>query len=206
MTIENAKYGTIYEDYENGDCVPCLVDTDKMEVVKFMPAEECRWDDHVMCIEEWIYFDDGRSFEAIKFDEYNDAVLEGFDDEYDRANIVLFDADALYNACVAAFPFPVKTPRFENYFAHCALHAESSDSEDDAYSYAERLAWRGTEHIRDAAPMMVEAAHDLEAVNAGGFYDDQIAAAYAFAKEFEDLAKQADELANRLRNTFRYFG
>ena len=95
MAIVKATYETVYDDYNGGDRVPCLVDDEAMEVIEFFPATACRWDDPAMCTEEWICFEDGREFEAIKFDEYNDAVHFGYEDDYDRDNIVLFDSDAL---------------------------------------------------------------------------------------------------------------
>lgn len=206
MTIENALYIATYEDYEGTDRVPCKVDTDKMEVVEFFPAEACRWDGHAMCIEEEISLTGGRTFDAIKFDEYADAVANGYEDQYgDRNTFVLFDADALYAACAATFPPPVRIPRFDDKFSHCASLSESSGNENDAYSYAERLACRGAEHIADVAPMMAAYIEDMEKVNKNGFYDERIASARKIIQEFEALAKQADELADKLRNTFRTF-
>jgi hypothetical protein len=100
MSIMNAIYYANYEDYEGYDEVPCIVDTDTMEVLSFGTATASRWYDGsvAMCIDESVRLSDGRSFAAIKYDEYNDAICEGFADEYNRNEIVLFDADQLEDA------------------------------------------------------------------------------------------------------------
>ena len=201
MAIINGIYYACYEDYEGGDEVPCKVDDEEMEVVSFDKAVKCRWfeDTDVMCTEEWVKLADGREFEAIKFDEYNDAVLDGFDDEYDRDNIVLFDADAVAEA-MEDFEKKALAEAMEGFnFITCepkgvpGLPTTTSTVADDVHD--------AVEHMKRAIRTMNKNNERVEGYNQKweNFYDDYLEKAHDMLAKLEEVAAVFDGLEDELR-------
>lgn len=102
MTLIKAEYVNVYNDWndDDNDTIPCLVDTEKMEVVEFYPAIRVKQEEALL-MEEYIYFEDGREFMAMKFEEYEDSV--DFGDAEPRDQVVLFSEDARGDALMAAY-------------------------------------------------------------------------------------------------------
>ena len=201
MTIMNAIYYANYEDYEGYDEVPCLVDTDTMEVVSFGKATSSRWYDGsvAMCVEESIQLADGRDFDAIKYDEYNDAVSEGYADEYDRDNIVLFDADKLADS-MSEFE--------EAALAETMSGFEFRTCQPTGVPGLEMTAGEASYDVADAAEHMRRAIRSMEGniarnrknnVRWPGVYDNYLAQCDPILNRMKELENEMMQLFEDLR-------
>lgn len=201
MAIINGTYYACYEDYEGGDEVPCKVDDEKMEVVSFGKATKCRWyeDVDVMCTEEWVKLDDGRDFEAIKFDEYNDAVLDGFDDDYERENIVLFDADKLAESMGDFEDSALAEAMRDLRFITCdakgvpGIPTNTSTVSEDVHD--------AVEHMKRAIATMEKNNERVAGYNEKwpNFYDDYLEKAAEMLERIKEAAKALDGLESDVR-------
>ena len=200
--LVNANYYANYDDYNGCDDVPCVVDLDKMEVVSFGPANACRWyeDAVLMCVEENIQLETGEMFEAIKFDEYNDAVDGGYDDDYDRENIILFDADDLADAC-SMFAVESEADASEGfYFETCIV-----DGSPTCVSNTSTVAMDvhdAAEHMKRAVRTMTRSNERVTQYNIEkwpGFYDEYLSKATEMLTVLENYQSELADLEQKIR-------